>query len=668
MKLRFVLLWIVVMTCTYCVGQSVSVDSLKALVSSAGEDTAKVKLLLKIGIMYRNTDPKLAIPFTEEAKKLSIQLGYDDGLALAYKYTGLAYYDQGNFINAMDNYNQSLQVFTKKNDKAGISNIQNNIGVIYKDQGLDSKAQEFFFNSLKNAEDAGDVLRITTALNNIGSVYQHKDGTLDKAKEYYLRALPVSKQLGENDLIGATLGNIGEVYLQIKTKNNDAKANDSLRLFRDSALYYFQLQQKAYESSADISYALNNLGKVYNKQRKFAEALRYHQQAYDSAVATNSTLFITQSLEGLGNTYDSTGNYKKALDVRKKAERLAKELNSSYDLKDIYAGLAFNYGKLGDYQNAFNYQNLLINLKDNIYTKEADLKLSSYEFNFEIQKKQSQIDLQEVSIARQKLARNAFIAGFGLILIIAVILYRNYRNKIKINRILDLQKAQIETLLSNILPTEVSRELQVTGVATPRFYESVSVLFTDFKGFTMIADSLSPQEVVAELSEIFTAFDNIIEKHGLEKIKTIGDAYMCAGGIPVVNTTHPVSMVKAAIEIVHFMRHKNLQRRMNGQIPWEMRIGIHTGPVVAGVVGRKKYAYDIWGSTVNVASRMESNSEQGEINISAATYELVKDQFECAYRGKIYAKNVGDIDMYFVKETWVKPPVIAAEDVMSNPN
>jgi len=212
--------------------------------------------------------------------------------------------------------------------------------------------------------------------------------------------------------------------------------------------------------------------------------------------------------------------------------------------------------------------------------------------------------------------------------------------------------------LLNILPAEVSKELQLTGAATPRFYESVTVLFTDFKGFTTIADSLSPQQVVAELSECFTTFDDITEKHGLEKIKTIGDAYMCAGGIPVSNTVHPVNMIKAAFEIASYMRYKNEQRILNGFVPWEVRIGIHTGPLVAGVVGKRKYAYDIWGSTVNIASRMESNGEPGQINISKATYNLVKDEFECHYRGKIYAKNVGEIDMYFVKDNFPAPPVV----------
>ncbi|MGC4037424.1 MAG: adenylate/guanylate cyclase domain-containing protein [Chitinophagaceae bacterium] len=644
-------------------GQSAPMDSLKKVLSTMKDDTSKVKLLLKIGIQYRSTDPQSAVPYTQQAVNLSTQLGYDEGLALGYKFTGLALYDQGKFIDAMDNYNHSLQVFERMTNKVGVSNIQNNIGVIYKEQGLDEKALEAFFASLQNAEDAGDILRIITAQNNIGSVYDHKDANRDKALVYYKKALPGSRQLGDHDLIGATLGNIGETYLK-KTNSNP----DTIKIYRDSALFYFQLQKKEYAASADIPYALYNIGRAYISQGKFENALSPLMQAYDSAVTQNSTLYITQALEGLANAYDSLGKYNKSLEARKKAEKLAREINSLYDLKDIYNGLAFDYGKLSDFGNAYRYQSLLVDIKDKIYTRDADIKLAQAEFEFDTQQQNSLIELQKASIARQKLARNASIVGFALVLLIVVILYRDYRNKLKINRILDTQKAQIETLLSNILPREVSRELQATGEATPRFYESVSVLFTDFKGFTTIADSLSPQEVVAELSEIFTTFDNIIEKYGLEKIKTIGDAYMVAGGIPSETHDHPVKMVKAAIEIVHYMRHNNLQRKMKGHQTWELRVGIHTGPLVAGVVGRKKYAYDIWGSTVNVASRMESNGEPGQINISSATYELVKDQFDCEYRGKIYAKNVGDIDMYFVKETFAKPAGMIAEDIVSTPN
>jgi class 3 adenylate cyclase len=144
-------------------------------------------------------------------------------------------------------------------------------------------------------------------------------------------------------------------------------------------------------------------------------------------------------------------------------------------------------------------------------------------------------------------------------------------------------------------------------------------------------------------------FDNIIERNGLEKIKTIGDSYMCAGGIPTADLSHPFRIVKAGLEIQEYIHEFNQKRIESNLEPLEMRIGIHVGPVVAGVVGRKKYAYDIWGSTVNIASRMESNGEPGKVNISAATYELIKDKYKCIYRGKLYAKNVGDIDMYFVQ-------------------
>ena len=239
--------------------------------------------------------------------------------------------------------------------------------------------------------------------------------------------------------------------------------------------------------------------------------------------------------------------------------------------------------------------------------------------------------------------------GLGLLLIIAFIIYRNSLQKTRINKILDKQKDQIELLLLNILPKEVASELQTSGQSKPRHFEEVSILFTDFKGFTSIADKLSPGELVEDLNECFIAFDSIIEKYNLEKIKTIGDSYMCAGNIPSPNPDHAYKIIKAAIEIQEFMEKYNVLRAERGLESWEIRIGANIGPVVAGVVGKKKYAYDIWGSSVNVASRMESNGTPGRVNISAYMYETIKDRFECSYRGKIYAKNVGDLDMYFVE-------------------
>ncbi|MBC7920103.1 MAG: hypothetical protein H7Z75_03350 [Ferruginibacter sp.] len=213
------------------------------------------------------------------------------------------------------------------------------------------------------------------------------------------------------------------------------------------------------------------------------------------------------------------------------------------------------------------------------------------------------------------------------------------------------QKEQIEALLLNILPAETARELQDQGFATPKHYASASVLFTDFRDFTRIAEQLPPQTLVEELNRCFVAFDDITERHNLEKIKTIGDSYMCAGGIPVANSSHARDAVRAGLAIQAFMEGINAEKIARGEPAWELRVGIHTGPVVAGVVGKKKFAYDIWGDAVNIASRMESSGQTGKVNISGATYALVKDQFTCTHRGRISAKNKGEVDMYFAEQS-----------------
>ena len=211
------------------------------------------------------------------------------------------------------------------------------------------------------------------------------------------------------------------------------------------------------------------------------------------------------------------------------------------------------------------------------------------------------------------------------------------------------EKMKSDKLLLNILPAETAEELKITGRAIPRYYEKVSVLFTDFKGFTKSSEALSPNELAKELNRYFVKFDEITDKYNIEKIKTIGDAYMCAGGLPTSNNRHFFDIVFAGLEIQQFMHELN-ECKINSGIPiWELRLGIHTGEVITGVVGKRKFAYDIWGDTVNVASRMESSCENGKINISGAAYEFVKDFFEFSFRGKISAKNKSDMDMYFVE-------------------
>ena len=216
------------------------------------------------------------------------------------------------------------------------------------------------------------------------------------------------------------------------------------------------------------------------------------------------------------------------------------------------------------------------------------------------------------------------------------------------------EKKKSDDLLLNILPMEIAEELKATGTTTAKDFSEVTVLFTDFKNFTLMSEQLNAQELVNEINYCYSAFDTIITKHGVEKIKTIGDSYMCAGGLPVANKTNSEDILKAAIEIRDFMLAEKQKREAQGKPYFEIRIGCNTGSVVAGIVGIKKFAYDIWGDTVNIASRMESSGEPGKINISGSTYELVKNKFKCEHRGKIEAKNKGMIDMYFVEHSEIK--------------
>ncbi|HNP22530.1 MAG TPA: adenylate/guanylate cyclase domain-containing protein [Panacibacter sp.] len=219
--------------------------------------------------------------------------------------------------------------------------------------------------------------------------------------------------------------------------------------------------------------------------------------------------------------------------------------------------------------------------------------------------------------------------------------------KIKVEK----QKKRSDDLLLNILPEEVAEELKAKGSAEAQFIDEATVLFTDFKEFTQLSEKLTPKELVSEINECFSAFDHIMGKFGVEKIKTIGDSYMAAGGLPITNTTHACDVVNAALEIQKFMLQHKAKRASEGRLFFEVRIGVHSGPVVAGIVGVKKFSYDIWGDTVNTASRMESSGEVGRVNISGATFALVKDKFNCVYRGKIKAKGKGEIDMYFIDDS-----------------
>lgn len=213
---------------------------------------------------------------------------------------------------------------------------------------------------------------------------------------------------------------------------------------------------------------------------------------------------------------------------------------------------------------------------------------------------------------------------------------------------LQAEKKKSEDLLLNILPYEVAEELKEHGSSRAKKYKEVTVLFTDFKGFTRIASETEPEELVSEIDYCFRGFDKIVTKYKLEKIKTIGDAYLCVGGIEHAIDSQSREVVLAALEIQEFMEHRKMERKNSGEFYFEIRLGIHTGPIVAGIVGLKKFAFDIWGDTVNTASHIESSSRVGFVNISEDTFKLICSDFNCIYRGKVDMKNKEPMDMFFV--------------------
>jgi len=662
-------------TMVFSVGKGNDIDSLNALLNNhKAEDPYRVDLLLELSRRYLNSSSADCQQYAVQARELAEKINYLKGLALAYKSIGLCFNREGKFPESLTNWNQSLAIFESIGDVDGQSNMFNNIGTVYHNVGDLVKALDFYFKSLKTAEQTGNKLRIATALVNIGAAYFDNPVTMDKALPYYLDAVKYSEEDGDKEAIGTISVNIGEIYF------NQNKLEE--------ALLYFEKSKTALEEGKfylSLPYTLSFIGKVHARKKDFAKAIDFQTSAVQMASVNNFQFEKVFALANLGDTYRELKDYRKALRIFLEARQLAETVGSK-EIRHILEGMVATYSAMGDFRNAFHYQTLLAEIKDKLYTEDNTKTIQRFQMEFETEKKQAQInlltkdsELQEVNLQQQRYKIYGLTAGTFFLFVATFFLLKNIQLKTRVNTELLLrnkeisnqkeeisaqrddierQKGEIESLILNILPEEVAVELRKTGVATPRYYDNVSVLFTDFKEFTSIAEGLSAQDLVAELNECFVAFDDIIERHGLEKIKTIGDAYMCASGIPTTTADHAYRAVCAALAIQEYIEENNRKRRQRGSPLWELRIGIHSGPVVAGVVGRKKFAYDIWGNTVNIASRLESSGEVGRVNISSATYNLIKDSFKCEFRGKILAKNMGEVEMYFVEDQLVEARIV----------
>ncbi|WP_291723939.1 adenylate/guanylate cyclase domain-containing protein [Bernardetia sp.] len=490
---------------------------------------------------------------------------------------------------------------------------------------------------------------------------KYRQGNTDEAISYLNQAVKHSATVKDYENLGKTYASLAEIYKNQKNYEqavfNYKKASKSYELLGDrkkAALYHY-LE-----------------GNVYAQMKRYDAAIEVYKTTIRSANNANATQLVLQITEDLAKIYRIKGDTKNAnlyANIKEEIKDEAQDVIALEERKDEVLIDTLSVSKTEKEEKKKEAEKIAQEQKVKTLSIEELLERSTFESD-------SLERLHTESLAAREADKKLFmyvvggVAFFAVILIIFIIIQSNtVRAKKKANRelasanqelaskneeiesqkeIIEQEKERSEALLLNILPKEIAEELKRNPNLPPRSYDQVSVIFTDFKGFTQVAEELTPEELIDELAECFSEFDSICEKWNLERIKTMGDAYMCAGGIPTTNYTNPVDAVSAAMEMQEVIEQLKQKKMLQGKPYFEMRLGIHTGPVVAGVVGKKRFAYDIWGDTVNLAARMESSGEVGRVNISEYTYSLVRDYFFCSYRGKIEAKNKGEVDMYFV--------------------
>ncbi|MBK7360271.1 MAG: tetratricopeptide repeat protein [Saprospiraceae bacterium] len=663
--------------CVFAQNKS-KIDSLIKALAGNQTDTLGVRTMLLLSAEYFISNPNRAFQYSQEANRLSDKLNYNFGRIQSLAWLAYFHEQNGQIDTALSLYQKSYELAIKTGNKNDAATCLNNIAAIYKDLGKIDEALEFHQRSLSIKLELGKQEGIASSYNNIGLIYQNQ-GKIPDALNYYNKALKIFEELKDKQGIATVYENTGFIYKDQKQY--------------DLAFDYLQKSLKIHIEDNDkygIGYSWNALGNLCEEQNKLLIALNYYEQALKVRTEINDNQGIFYTWKNIGNIHNKLGNkeeakraYEKSLSgiealgdkwgiaivtnlygafllnesqlnqseaYLSKSLGIAKELGFPTDIRNAAENLQALYRKKGRWKEALAMNDLFIEMKDSVQN-EKNHKLSiQTQFQYEYEKKEAILKIEQAKkdalaqkeIQKQRLILVGISGGLILVVLFSIALIRQ-RNKIAKG------KKRSDELLLNILPEEVAEELKETGSAKAKSFDNVTVLFTDFEKFTEISQKLTAEELVEEINYCYSEFDKIITKYGIEKIKTIGDSYMCVGGLPTTNTSHPWDVVKAAMEFQEFIT-KNINHRKNQGKPYfELRIGIHTGPVVAGIVGIKKFAYDIWGDTVNTASRMETSGEAGKVNISGATYDYIKDIYTCTYRGKISVKHKGEIDMYFIE-------------------
>jgi adenylate cyclase len=592
---------------------SSKIESLLQLLQTTKVDSQKAGILYKLSSEYKTVNPDEGIKYGVQSLQIIENKYHNTDLLIGViNCIGANYETKADYPNALSYYFKAISLseqYKLFNEQYG--NTLSNIGVIYFNQADYDNALKYYNKALAVFEHKYEKLGYANTLNGIATVFssQKKYGI---AESYYKKALEVNKKLDNIGGIAQILGNIGDNY---KDQRNYSSAISN---YAQSIQIYQDLNDED-----GLGTELGSMGICF------------------LAIAADTSFLPKGAVPKPANRLDTL---KQAIKYISKGIALSQKVGDAANIINFSKALAEAYEAIGSYKDALYYNNYYLKLHDSVFSDQNNQKIKSLEASRERELKEK---TDQFNAIKKRNERYAAIAGFILLSIIIIIIYVGLRRQKKYNKLLGIEKRKSDDLLLNILPSEVASELKEKGIAEAKYFENVTVLFTDFVGFTKIASAMSPKELVAELHICFKTFDEIMGKYHIEKIKTIGDAYMAISGLPVPTANHALKIVNAAIEINQFMTNYQSQK---GELGFKIRIGIHSGNVVAGIVGVKKFAYDIWGDTVNTAARMEQNSLPGKINISEATYLLIKNQIKCSFRGEIEAKNKGMLKMYFVDE------------------
>lgn len=621
----------------FCLSQK---DSLLNVIESESADTSIIDALNQLSRSYLGTNPDTSVFYAKQASELAESVNDYKRMGTALKNVGLGYYYQADYVSVLEFWEASLAAFQEADDPKGISNLLSNIGAVYYSTGDNTKAVDYYLRAQRIAEKSGEDFRLATVLQNIGAVYE-RTKEFDKAESYLLQALEICKLLEYDKGIGTVALNLGDVYMQLDNY-------DLAETYLNQAREYFIKTNDNY-----IASPLVKIGEIEMERGNYQKALSYLYQAERIAEEKETNLVLQLAYIGEGNVHLRMKNPGLALKAFQNAYEIGKTIGLTEELQETFQGLTNAYKQKGDYRNATRFQDSLLKATKDVYDVEKNNQIENLQLSFDIEKKQSEInilnadnEIKSAQIARAKIFRNFLLAIAALLIVVIGGVAYQYNYVRKTNKIITEERNKSDKLLLNILPEETADELKQKGLVKAQKHDHVTVLFTDFVNFTGTAGKMPPEELVKTIDYYFKNFDEITQRHNLEKIKTIGDAYMCAGGLPKKDENNTVNALMAAADIVKFVEetHKNPPE---GIKPFQIRIGLNCGPLVAGVVGSRKFQYDIWGDTVNIAARMETKSEPNKINVSESIYELLKDELNFSYRGELDVKNKGKMKMYF---------------------